>query len=186
MSLRISGNRLLQTLPGSATRPTSARVRQALFNILQGQVAGSRWLDLCSGSGSIGAEALCQGARSVVGIDLSAAACRIIEANWQKVAQPDQQFQVMRGDAKAILLRGLAGDPFEFVYLDPPYDVGLYEAVLPLLGMNLSGQGQVIAEHRSSDPLPPKISDPVGDLYQVDQRRYGEASLVFYRWQVRS
>ncbi|HEY9736425.1 MAG TPA: RsmD family RNA methyltransferase, partial [Trichocoleus sp.] len=67
MSLRIYGNRTIKTLPGEATRPTASRVREALFNIWQGRVDGCRWLDVCAGSGAMGAEALCRGAAEVVG-----------------------------------------------------------------------------------------------------------------------
>ncbi len=63
MSLRIYGNRQLKTLMGQATRPTPSLVREALFNIWQGTIVGCRWLDLCTGSGAMGAEALCRGRR---------------------------------------------------------------------------------------------------------------------------
>ena len=98
MSLRIYGNRLLKTLPGEHTRPTSARVREALFNIWQGRISGCRWLDLCAGSGSMGAEALCREASVVIGIEESSQSCAIIQENWQQVAKPDQKFQLLRGD----------------------------------------------------------------------------------------
>ena len=68
--MRIYGNRQLKTVPGQRTRPTSARVREALFNILaRSRITGCRWLDLCAGNGSMGAEALCRGASKVVGIE---------------------------------------------------------------------------------------------------------------------
>ncbi len=84
MSLRIYGNRQLKTLPGQATRPTSARVREAVFNIWQGAIADCRWLDLCAGNGSMGAEALCRGASYVVGIELASQACAINTAKLAK------------------------------------------------------------------------------------------------------
>ena len=61
MPLRIYGNRQLKTLPGQATRPTTGRVREALFNIWRGSIVGCDWLDLCAGNGVMGAEALCPG-----------------------------------------------------------------------------------------------------------------------------
>jgi 16S rRNA (guanine966-N2)-methyltransferase len=82
--LRIYGNRALKTLPGEATRPTSARVREALFNIWQGRIVDCRWLDLCTGSGAMGAEALCRGAAEVVGIERSAEAYTVTRENWQE------------------------------------------------------------------------------------------------------
>lgn len=148
MSLRISGNRVLQTLPGLATRPTPARVRQALFNILQGEIAGSRWLDLCAGVGSVGAEALCRGCASLVGIEESAGACKVITTNWQRVAQPEQRIRVLRGDARQVLPRLVTEEGFDFIYLDPPYESSLYEDLLPLLPPLLDPQGVLIVEHR--------------------------------------
>ena len=99
MSLRICGNRQIKTLPGLATRPTPSRVREALFNIWQGTIADCRWLDICTGSGSMGAEALCRKAASVTGIEQSAKACAIIRENWEQVADSSQAFQILRGNA---------------------------------------------------------------------------------------
>ncbi|MEL6903429.1 MAG: 16S rRNA (guanine(966)-N(2))-methyltransferase RsmD, partial [Cyanobacteria bacterium J06606_4] len=160
MAVRIYGNREIKTLPGEATRPTSARVREALFNIWQGRVRGARWLDLCAGSGAMGAEALCRGAAEVVGIEKSGAACRIVKENWQKVAKPDQRFRVVKGDVvrqlKAVCspshqdtqaddISALHG--FDLVYFDPPYAGGLYGPVLSQLGDCLTFTGEVAVEY---------------------------------------
>ncbi len=177
MSLRISGKRALQTPTGLGTRPTPGRVRQALFNILQGQVEGCRWLDLCCGAGTVGAEALCQGAAFVAGIEIAAPACRLIRANWAKVAQPGQSFQVIQGDARKLLSRGLGLDPFDYVYFAPPYAAGLYAPLLPLIPPLLKPGGTLIVEHRSGQKLP----DQVGSLLRFDQRTYGQTALAFYR-----
>src|SRR5512147_649239 len=118
--LRIYGNRALKTLPGEATRPTSARVREALFNIWQGRVAGCRWLDLCAGSGAMGAEALCRGAAEVVGIEQSGDAYAVVRENWQRVAQPNQTIRLFKGDVVKQLSR-LKHQPFDLIYFDPPY-----------------------------------------------------------------
>jgi 16S rRNA G966 N2-methylase RsmD len=86
MSLRV-GDRKLKTLAGEATRPTASRVREAVFNIWQSRVRGCRWLDLCAGSGAMGAEALLRGAEFVVGIEQAGAACQLIKQNWQQVCE---------------------------------------------------------------------------------------------------
>ena len=117
MSIRIYGNRQIKTLPGLATRPTLARVREALFNIWQGSIADCRWLDICTGSGSMGAEALCRQAASVTGIEESAKACAIIRENWEQVADESQVFQILRGNAIA-KLAALAGQQFDRIYFD--------------------------------------------------------------------
>jgi 16S rRNA (guanine966-N2)-methyltransferase len=129
MPLRIAGHRSLKTLPGLATRPTPAKVRAALFNIWQGEIAACRWLDLCTGSGAIGAEALCRGAHQVVGIEQSRKACELIRQNWSQVIQAEQQFQIHCGPILQ-QLPGLAGQQFDRIYFDPPYVSDLYIPVL--------------------------------------------------------
>lgn len=175
MSLRIYGNRALQTLPGLQARPTSSRVREALFNILQGQIEGSRWLDLCAGVGTIGAEVLCRGADSVVGIERSAQACRVIAVNWGRVAAADR-FRVIRGDALGILSRSQPQDPFDFIYFDPPYASDLYGKLLPLLSKRLVATGIAIVEHDLDQNLPEHSTG----LQRIDRRRYGKTQLSFY------
>jgi 16S rRNA (guanine966-N2)-methyltransferase len=177
MSLRIYGNRLLKTLPGQATRPTAARVREAVFNIWQGRLLGCRWLDLCTGSGSMGAEALCRGAAVVVGVEASSLACGVIQQNWQQVAGTEQTFRILSGDVRQ-RLKGLADEQFDLIYFDPPYAGELYEPVMQAIVQYalLSPRGELAVEH-SSDGL-------LGDAPMLEicrQKRYGNTGLTFYR-----
>ncbi|BAU11275.1 putative methyltransferase [Leptolyngbya sp. NIES-3755] len=176
MSLRIYGNRPIKTLPGQETRPTLARVREAVFNIWQSSIEQCRWLDLCTGSGSMGAEALCRGASLVVGIEQSVAACRIIEQNWKQVAKPQQSYQVLRGDVVKRLEK-LSGQQFDRIYFDPPYDSDLYVPVLnTIASLNLlAPDGEFAVEHRPSSRLP-EIP-----LSIVREKRYGNTALTFYQ-----
>ncbi len=176
MSVRIYGNRLLRTLPGQETRPTVARVREALFNIWQGTIEGCRWLDLCAGSGSMGAEALCRGAAIAVGIEQSSRACAIVEQNWRQVAKPEQQFQVWRGDV-VDRLESLSGQ-FDRIYFDPPYASGLYEPVLNAIAQfqRLAIVGEIAVEH-SAD----RSQFAIAGLKVVRQKRYGNTALTFYQ-----
>jgi len=103
MALRILGHRPLKTLSGSLTRPTPARVRAAVFNIWQGSIEGCHWLDLCAGSGAMGAEALCRGAQQVVGIEQSAKALAIVRENWNGLAESHQTVQLWKGDVLVML-----------------------------------------------------------------------------------
>lgn len=177
MSLRIYGNRPLKTLSGQATRPTPARVRQALFNIWQGTIEGCQWLDLCSGSGAMGAEALCRGASRVVGIEQSPKACAVIQRNWQQVAKPDQRFQILRGDVVQRLPL-LAGQTFDRIYFDPPYDSDLYEPVLKAVAQHrlLASDGEFAVEHRADRILP----EAVLNLSVCRQKLYGNTALTFF------
>ncbi len=177
MSIRIYGNRALRTLPGEATRPTPSRVRAALFNIWQTRVRGAHWLDLCSGSGAMAAEALCRGAARVIATEQSTPAARLVESNCRPLVGEAQQFELRKGDIRRSLA-GLQGQPFDLVYFDPPYDSDLYAAVLPLLIQLelLSPDAEICCEQRSSRTL-----DPVAGLECYRIKAYGSTSLSFWR-----
>ena len=179
MPVRIYGNREIKTLPGEATRPTASRVREALFNIWQGQILGCRWLDLCAGSGAMGAEALCRGAAAVVGIEQSGVACQIVRQNWQKVAKPEQHFQIVQGDVvrqmKQLVASGLL---FDRVYFDPPYAGKLYEPVIAQLADCLSDHAEAAIEYSEAHWQPHGLPE---NLEIVKAKRYGSTSLVFLR-----
>ncbi len=179
MSLRIYGNRPLKTLPGLETRPTPARVREAVFNIWQGAINGCRWLDLCTGSGSMGAEALCRGASLVVGIEQSAKACSIIGENWEKVVSPEQDFQILRGNV-VDKLKTLAGQKFDCIYFDPPYASNLYQPVLEAIAAYklLDSEGEIAVEH---SPNRWNIT-PIANLEVCRDKVYGNTALTFYRF----
>lgn len=177
MALRIYGNRSLKTVPGQATRPTTGRVREALFNIWRHSVPDCTWLDLCAGNGVMGAEALCRGAAVVVGIEKSALACRTIRHNWQQVAQPHQTFRIIRGDV-LVWLPKLAGQQFHHIYFDPPYDSGLYQPVITAIAQHhlLHPDGELAVEHE--DKTWQAISVPGLTLRM--QKHYGRTGLSFY------
>ncbi|MBD2464837.1 16S rRNA (guanine(966)-N(2))-methyltransferase RsmD [Oscillatoria sp. FACHB-1407] len=183
MSLRIYGNRQLKTLPGQATRPTPARVREAVFNIWQGAIEGCHWLDLCTGSGAMGAEALCRGAAQVVGIEQSSRACAVIQQNWQQVAHSDQRFQVMRGDVLK-RLPSLSGQTFDRIYFDPPYASGLYEPVFRLIVEHqlLAPDGAIAAEHSPehySEIAMQQLLSTIPPLYLSQYKSYGNTAIAF-------
>ncbi|MBH8571559.1 16S rRNA (guanine(966)-N(2))-methyltransferase RsmD [Nostocaceae cyanobacterium CENA369] len=178
MTLRIYGNRQIKTLPGQETRPTSSRVREAVFNIWQGRIPGCRWLDLCAGTGSMGAEALCRGASLLVGIEQSSKACATIRQNWQQVADSEQEWQVLRGDVIQ-QLKNLSGKQFDRIYFDPPYASGLYQPVLEAIASYqlLDATGEVAVEHSPQGWTPPIITP-----WEIcRQKVYGNTALTFYR-----
>ena len=178
MPLRIHGNRAIKTLPGQTTRPTPARVREALFNIWQGTIADCRWLDLCAGSGAMGAEALSRGAQRVVGIEALGKACAIVQTNWQSIAKPHQSFQIIKGDVVRQLQR-LQGESFDHIYFDPPYAGGLYGPVLNAIATQnlLSPQGEIAVEYTPIHWQPAVITG----LTLGREKRYGTTGLVFYQ-----
>ena len=175
--MRIYGNRQLKTLPGQRTRPTSARVREALFNIWHDRITGCCWLDLCAGNGSMGAEALCRGASKVVGIEQYSKACTIIEQNWRQIARSEQSFQVIKGDVMA-KIKGLEGQQFDWIYFDPPYDSYLYLPVLKAIASLklVTLEGAIAVEHN------PRLWQaklvPGLEIYRT--KTYGNTTLSFY------
>ena len=175
--MRIYGNRKLKTLPGQKTRPTSGKVREALFNILQSKIADCLWLDLCAGNGSMGAEALCRGASEVVGIEKYSKACQIIQQNWQQVAKPQQTFTVLKGDV-LVKIQSLSAKKFDYIYFDPPYDSNLYAPVLKAIALLklATSEGTIIVEHN------PKLwqAITISGLEIYRQKSYGKTMLTFY------
>ncbi|MDP9386272.1 MAG: 16S rRNA (guanine(966)-N(2))-methyltransferase RsmD [Actinomycetota bacterium] len=162
------GGRRLQAPPGRETRPTSDRVREALFSVLGEQVAGARVLDLFAGSGALGLEALSRGAADVTFVDASPAAIRALRAN---LAALGAEAEIVRGDALAALRNARAdARQYDLVFLDPPYRLaerlapGLSEAV----GGVLAPGGSVVTE---SDRRAPLAMEP---LPLRDERRYGD------------
>jgi 16S rRNA (guanine(966)-N(2))-methyltransferase RsmD len=176
--MRIYGNRQLKTLPGQETRPTLARVREAVFNIWQGRIENCRWLDLCAGTGSMGAEALCRGASLVVGIDKWAKACSIIQQNWEQVAKPEQEFQVLQGNVLG-RLKTLAGQQFDRIYFDPPYASDLYRPVIEAIAYHqlLAKHGELAIEHSPNHWRP--ILIPTLEICR--EKVYGNTALTFYQ-----
>jgi len=176
--MRIHGNRLLKTLPGQQTRPTSARVREALFNIWQGKIEGGRWLDLCAGNGTIGAEALCRGVSFLIGIEQNRRACQIIRGNWQNLATSKQQWRLIQGDVRQ-KLTDLQGQQFDFIYFDPPYASELYNTVLnQIYNLNLLTQnGEIAIEHDSKQWHYQQLNQ----LIVIQQKKYGNTALSFLK-----
>ena len=175
--MRIYGNRQLKTIPGQRTRPTSARVREALFNMWREQIEGSSWLDLCAGNGSMGAEALCRGASKVVGIEQYGKACQMIRQNWQPIAQSEQFYQVLQGDV-LVRLKTLAGQQFDWIYFDPPYDSYLYLPVLKAIAALklVTTEGAIAVEHNPQLWQAKEVSGL--EIYRT--KSYGNTTLSFY------
>lgn len=182
MALRIYGKRSLKTLPGLSTRPTPSRVREALFHMWRAGIPDCRWLDICAGAGTMGAEALARGAAFVAGVEKSGAACRVIEQNWQAIARSPQQFQLERGDARKVL-NAFASlpEPFDYIYFDPPYASDMYLPVLDQVSKLelLAPDGEMVVESDGDRALPETIER----LVQSDRRTYGKTVLTFYERQ---
>jgi 16S rRNA (guanine966-N2)-methyltransferase len=182
MSRIIGGSgkgRRLKTAAGEGTRPTGARVRQSLFDILAPVMPGCRFLDAFAGNGSVGLEALSRGAVTVVLVDRDAGAVEAAQENARALARSGGEVRVFRQDARtAISAFADQGLQFDVVYLDPPYASDLYEPLLERLGEGrlLAAGGVVVAEHFHKRSLPERI----GALARTRQKRVGDHVLSFY------
>lgn len=145
----------LDAPPGRGTRPTSDRVREALFSSLQLRLPGARVLDLFAGSGALGIEALSRGAASATFVERSRAAHRTLIANLERTGLSDDA-AVILGEARAELRKGLPGAPFDLALLDPPYAMESLELeeALDLLAGSLRGDALIVLEGSRHGPAP--------------------------------
>lgn len=176
------GSRRLTAPAGEATRPTSDRLRETLFNVLAPRIEGSAFLDLYAGSGAVGIEALSRGALRVDFVERAPAALKFLRANLASLGL-SAGFRIHADAVTNFLRRGYAGAPpaFDVIFLDPPYDAAEeYGASLDLLGGAAKGLlaagGVVIAEHRRK----PRPEETYGGLSRVRLLEQGDAALSFY------
>ncbi|MBV9802091.1 MAG: 16S rRNA (guanine(966)-N(2))-methyltransferase RsmD [Solirubrobacterales bacterium] len=164
----VFGGRTLVAPPGRSTRPTSDRVREALFSILgPGRVAGARVLDLFAGSGALAIEALSRGASNATLVDSAPGAVAAIRRNLKELGA---DAEVRRQDA-LVYLRAASRDArqYDLVFLDPPYRhaSALGAELSAALGPVLAPDARVVAESDRRAPLEL-------DLVALDERRYGD------------
>lgn len=175
---RLSG-RVLRAPAGAATRPTSEKVREAVFNILGnilGSVEGDHVLDLFAGTGALGIEALSRGAGHATFVEAARPAVRAIQGNLRELGLADRA-QVIAGDAVATAARRDGNTRWRLVFVDPPYRSDLaVRAVLALPGERLAPGAVVVIEHDRHN-TPPEV---LGSLLRTDQRRYGDTLISFF------
>ena len=164
---------------GRTVRPTTDRVREALFSILGASVEDASVLDLFAGSGALGLEALSRGAARAVFVEAAPVSIGALHKNIQRLGA--EVARVARGRVEDTLPRlARDGETFDLVFLDPPYNKGLAGEILARLGAGplLRPGARVVAEHEA-DLSPPEILE--GGLTRDDSRRYGDTVLTFYR-----
>jgi 16S rRNA (guanine966-N2)-methyltransferase len=173
--------RVLKSPSGNKTRPTSDRLRETLFNVLQTKIdSETRFLDLCAGTGAIGIEAVSRGAKFATFVDKSRRACALIEENLDLLQVPEEQTEVFQNSADEFLRRlNDQTEGWDIIFFDPPYEED-YSKVLYLLADEetqfLKAEGIFIAEHHAKNVLP----DAVGELRRWRIVKQGETHLSFY------
>jgi len=168
------GGRVLRAPHGATTRPTSEKVRQALFNILP-DVEGMQVLDMFAGSGALGIEALSRGAAHVTFIDQAKPALSAVRANLKEL-DLEARATVLAGDAVALAARHVPASPWQLVFVDPPYRSDLAVRAVQTLA-HLAPDAMIVIEHDRRNAPP----DELGSLVRTDQRRYGDTLVSFYR-----
>ena len=135
----------LESLPGTDTRPTLDRVKEALFSMLMSSVADSVGLDLFAGSGALGIELMSRGGKDCVFVDSSPDAIKVVGANVAR-ARISDKVSIVREDALSYIQR--TDKKFDIIFLDPPYASGLYRNVLDIIGKRqlLNPGGLVVCE----------------------------------------
>ena len=161
------GRRLLEN-KFEHIRPTTDKVRQALFTKLQFFLPNSRVLDLFCGTGALGIEALSRGASEVVFVDKDSRSAKMTRDNLKALGV---NAKVIRCDALAFLVS--CKEKFDLILLDPPYKSGLYEKVIPRLYEVLDEEGVIVCEHDKKDVF------DYSPFVIYDEKRYGNTMLTY-------
>jgi 16S rRNA (guanine(966)-N(2))-methyltransferase RsmD len=176
--------RNLKSPKGKAARPLRGRLREALFSILAMDVPDARVLDLFSGTGAVGIEALSRGARFAAFVEQNPTHARLIKQNLETI-EDEEYWRVINSDVLHTIpvLSAEGIEPFHIVYLGAPYNQGLTDKALALLGDNteLLGSGAIcIAETHTDEVLPEQF----GSLKLYRRKTYGITTFSFYALEI--
>lgn len=167
--------RILASPTWEGLRPTSDRLRETLFNLLAGRVAGATVLDVCAGTGAIALEALSRGAARVTCLESDMRAVRLIAVNAAHCGV-ENRCVIIRGRAPDALTRERVGGPFDIVVLDPPYTAAWLDDAVAAAARLVTDDGLVVLEHSAKRAAP----DTSG-LRLERTRRAGDSALSTYR-----
>ena len=160
-------------------RPTSDRLRETLFNILAPRIEGTRFLDLCAGSGAVGLEALSRGAGFATFVDRSRKMCGLVESNLDLCVVPEDETEVVCAEAAEFLRRATKRNTerWDIAFFDPPYAED-YGPVMELFGAGqiLTDNGLLIVEHHHKNEL----QEVLGNLRRFRTLKQGDSRLSFY------
>lgn len=166
--------RRLAAPEGRDVRPTADKVKEALFSIIQFEIQGRRVLDMFAGSGQLGIEALSRGAERAVFIDSNKKAVEIIKKNIEITGFKDKSTLI---NGNAVLEIKNTDEIFDIIFLDPPYNQGLLQTVLPVAAKKTAAGGIVICESAEKEELPEKV----GKLVLTRIYKYGKTWIWIYR-----
>ncbi|BBO69143.1 methyltransferase [Desulfosarcina alkanivorans] len=169
--------RRLSAPVGLATRPTTDRIRESLFNILAAGIRNRHVLDLFAGTGALGIEAMSRGAASAVFVDRARPALAAIRRNLLELGLTDQTRVINWDIGKNLNCLASAPQAFDLVFMDPPYETNcVMPALTALVSCGaLAPDARVVIEHSAREPL----RHPIGTLGLADQRRFGKTLVSF-------
>jgi len=167
------GHKLLE-FEGEDVRPTTDRVKEGMFNIIQFDLEGANVIDLFAGSGQLGIEALSRGAKHCTFVDSANRSIEVVKQNLKTVGF-EKRASVFCGDSKMYI--GLSKDKFDIALLDPPYNKNIIDAVLPSVAEKMTDYGVIICESALDETLP----QTAGEFSIHREYRYGKIKLTAYR-----
>ncbi|MCQ1528049.1 16S rRNA (guanine(966)-N(2))-methyltransferase RsmD [Lutispora saccharofermentans] len=170
--------RKLDRIDTGSIRPTSDRVREALFSILGDMVIDSSFLDLFSGSGGVGIEAYSRGAKEVVFVDVDSESIKVLKNNLKKTDIIGETEVICNDYALAIDKLSNQGRKFDIIFIDPPYKAGIaLEAVRKIqAGDLLKKDGIIVIEHEAKELMP----EAEGIFSMFKEKKYGNVRLSLY------
>ena len=165
--------RKLKTLEGDSVRPTTDKVKESIFNIIQFDIEGRRILDMFCGCGQLGIEALSRGAASAVFVDISRASIAVTEENLTTTG--------FRNVSKTVLANSLeyldrTSEIFDIAFLDPPYHAGIMDDAIERVAPHMADGGIIVCETGEREVLPEDIEGFTSKRY-----KYGKIALTVYR-----
>ena len=172
------GRRLISP-KGMDVRPTSDKVKEAVFNIIRTRITGSRALDLFAGTGNLGLELLSRGGIKVVFVEKNHYVFSVLKMNCNNIASPEQYEAILMDSFDAIKVLSLKDQSFDIIFIDPPYKSELKSKALSAIcaGNLLVHEGIAVVEHDHKDYQP----DIAGDLVKIYERRLGNTGVTLYK-----
>lgn len=171
----IARGRKLKELPGLETRPTTDKVKESVFNIVQFDIEGRRVLDLFAGTGQMGIEALSRGAAFCTFVDLRKEAAAVVRENLTHTKLADHA-RVVQGDYLAFLTG--CREKFDLVFLDPPYSTGMLEKALETIAkIDIMTENGIIVCESPAEAALPELEAP---YVRGREYRYGKIKLTLY------
>lgn len=166
----------LETIEGLETRPTTDRIKEALFSMINHEIYGAKVLDLFSGSGALAIESASRGAEQVVSVEMNKKCIDVIKKNVVKTHLNDKMV-VKRMEVKSFL--NMANDKYDIIFMDPPYFQGLIDESVEAILKNdlIKEQGIIVIEHDFKD----KIKLDYDSLEVHKEKKYGRTAITIFR-----